>query len=150
MLSSRNILAFSDHGEYLAYSLPDGRLKIWETSTGVLKQEFVPSSHLSATCKSLSWGPTKRNSLLAKRPKKSTNEALSIEDLQLIAMGTIPGDILLYSFSKADLHSCLVKDQFYANFCILPLEHCTYVYNVPSERSGRKRNNLTGQGFLSS
>ncbi|GFR31657.1 WD repeat-containing protein 43 [Trichonephila clavata] len=107
MLSRKNILAFSHRGEYLAYSLPDGRLKIWETSTGVLKQEFIPSSHLSATCKSLSWGPTKRNSLLPKRPKKSSNETLSIEDLQLIAMGTILGDILLYSFSKADLHSCL-------------------------------------------
>ncbi|GFU88020.1 WD repeat-containing protein 43 [Trichonephila clavipes] len=106
MLSRRN-LAFSDRGEYLAYSLPDGRLKIWETSTGVLKQEFIPSSHLSATCKSLSWGPMKRNSLLTKKPKKSTNETLSLEDLQFIAMGTILGDILLYSFSKADLYSCL-------------------------------------------
>lgn len=107
MFSRQNILAFSHYGEYVAYSSRDGCLKIWETSTGVLKQEFTPSSHLSATCTSLCWGPTKRNSLLP-NPKKSRNELLSsIENLHLIAMGTITGDVLLYSFSNADLYSCL-------------------------------------------
>lgn len=59
----RNITAFSQNGEYLAYSSPDGCLKIWETSTSILKQEYTPSSHLSATCSSLSWGPHKQTSV---------------------------------------------------------------------------------------
>ena len=49
-------LSFSPNGEYFAYSSPDGTLKIWETVTGILKQEYTPSAHLSATCTCLSWG----------------------------------------------------------------------------------------------
>ncbi|GBM73312.1 WD repeat-containing protein 43 [Araneus ventricosus] len=104
----RNIIAFSYHGEYLAYSSPDGCLKIWETSTGTLKQEFTPSSHLTATCTTLTWGPSQINSNLPKSPKKSRNESLSVVgNLQLIAMGTLTGDILLYSFTNAELYSLL-------------------------------------------
>ncbi|CAL1265776.1 unnamed protein product [Larinioides sclopetarius] len=104
----RNIIAFSHHGEYLAYSSPDGCLKIWETSTGTLKQEFTPSSHLTATCTTLTWGPTQINLNLPKNSKKSKNESLSVVgNLQLIAMGTLTGDILLYSFTNAELYSLL-------------------------------------------
>ncbi|KAF8795159.1 WD repeat-containing protein 43 [Argiope bruennichi] len=103
----RNIIAFSHQGEYLAYSSPDGCLKIWETSTGTLKQEFIPSSHLTATCTTLTWGPSRTISNL---PKKSKNESLAvIGDLQLIAMGTLTGDILLYSFTNAELYSLLAN-----------------------------------------
>ncbi|GIY84932.1 WD repeat-containing protein 43 [Caerostris darwini] len=103
----RNILAFSRNGEYLAYSSPDGCLKIWETSTGILKQEFTPSSHLTATCTSIAWGPAK---LRTKSPKKSKNELLhAFANLQLIAMGTLTGDVLLYSFTNAELHTLLTN-----------------------------------------
>ena len=47
---------FSQNGEYFAYASPDGTLKIWETSTGLLKHEYTPSSHLSATCTCIAWG----------------------------------------------------------------------------------------------
>ncbi|KAG8185554.1 hypothetical protein JTE90_017559 [Oedothorax gibbosus] len=105
----RNITAFSQNGEYLAYSSPDGCLKIWETSTNILKQEYTPSSHLSATCSSLSWGPYKQTSQLAKSPKKLRGNDASLGNLQLISMGTMTGDILLYSFASADLFSCLTN-----------------------------------------
>lgn len=52
---------FSNNGEYLAYSSPDGRLKLWEGTSGKLKQEYTPSAHLSATCTCLSWGPTRHD-----------------------------------------------------------------------------------------
>jgi len=51
------VLDVSSDGEYLAISGADGVLKLWETSTGSLSQEYVPTSHLSATCTCLSWGP---------------------------------------------------------------------------------------------
>ena len=47
--------AFSDDCKLFAYSSPDGRLKIWDTDSGTLKQEYVPSSHLSAAATCLSW-----------------------------------------------------------------------------------------------
>ncbi|XP_035221166.1 WD repeat-containing protein 43-like [Stegodyphus dumicola] len=105
----RNLTNFSSDGQYFAYSSPDGCLKIWETSTNILKQEYTPSSHLSATCSSLSWGPCKQNAHLPKKSKKPKRNGVqsSLADLQLIAMGTLTGDILLYSFTNADLHSFL-------------------------------------------
>ena len=59
MAATRVPLAFSPNVEFCAYSSPDGSLKLWETNTGSLKQEYIPSSHLSATCSCLSWGPSK-------------------------------------------------------------------------------------------
>ena len=49
-------LAYSLNGEYFAHSSADGTLKLWDTTTGTLKQAYTPSSHLSATCTCLAWG----------------------------------------------------------------------------------------------
>lgn len=48
-------IAVSDCGQYLSYCTIDGQLKIWDTLSGQLKQEYTPSSHLSATCVTISW-----------------------------------------------------------------------------------------------
>lgn len=61
-------VAFSQTGEYFAYSSPDGTLKLWETVTGTLKQEYTPSSHLSATCTCLAWGPSRKSNVSCPRP----------------------------------------------------------------------------------
>lgn len=99
--------AFTCNGDYFAYSSPDGCLKIWETSTNILKQDYTPSSHLSATCSSLSWGPSKNDVHLSKKTKRSRTKQIdsSISNLQLIAMGTMTGDILLYSVAQGELHA---------------------------------------------
>lgn len=51
------VARFSPGGTYLGVSGADGRLRLWDTATSVLKQEFVPSSHLTATCTCLEWSP---------------------------------------------------------------------------------------------
>ena len=61
-------VAFSPTGEYFAYSSPDGTLKLWETATGTLKQEYTPSSHLSATCTCLAWCPSSKSNVSWPRP----------------------------------------------------------------------------------
>ncbi|XP_054707901.1 WD repeat-containing protein 43-like [Uloborus diversus] len=105
MNSFNNIVEFSENGEYVAYSSPDGCLKIWEASTNILKQEYTPSAHLSATCSSLRWGPCKQTTHGKKKAKISKGDAPMTSDLHLIAMGTLTGDVLLYSFTTAELHS---------------------------------------------
>ncbi|KAK2150432.1 hypothetical protein LSH36_405g01017 [Paralvinella palmiformis] len=101
------VLDVSSDGEYLAISGADGVLKLWETSTGSLSQEYVPTSHLSATCTCLSWGPRRhaRSSPRKKKKKLKTGVGEAVEKLDLIAMGTLSGDIILYSFIKGDLQT---------------------------------------------
>ncbi|CAG2109173.1 unnamed protein product [Medioppia subpectinata] len=52
---ANNPIALSDCGQYFSYCTLDGQLKIWDTLSGHLKQEYTPSSHLSATCVTISW-----------------------------------------------------------------------------------------------
>ncbi|XP_041353730.1 WD repeat-containing protein 43-like [Gigantopelta aegis] len=103
-------VAFSTNGEFLAYSGPDGVLKIWDASTGQVKQEYTPSSHLSATCSCLSWGPGRHFSSASSRKKKKRKSggASEIGELDLIAVGTTNGSILLYSVVKGELQTQLV------------------------------------------
>ncbi|CAH1793044.1 unnamed protein product [Owenia fusiformis] len=101
--------SFSPNGEYFAYASPDGTLKLWDTETGTLKQEFTPSSHLSATCSCLKWGSIRSR----KKPKKKRKslpgavEKTGTEVLDLLALGTSSGTILLYSVVHGDLHTQL-------------------------------------------
>lgn len=106
-----NNAVFSNHGEYLALSSYDGRLKLWETSSGCLKQEYTPSSHLSSTCTCLTWSTDKRSftSPKKKRKKIQNGDVSSENQPDLIAMGTTTGSILLYSFLKGELVSKLDK-----------------------------------------
>lgn len=48
-------LEISPDGELAIHSSHDGVLKVWETATNGLKNEYKPSSHLSTTCSCLSW-----------------------------------------------------------------------------------------------
>ena len=57
---------FSPNGEYFAFSSPDGTLKLYESATGTLQQEYTPSSHLSATCSCLSWCPIRQSTNVRK------------------------------------------------------------------------------------
>lgn len=51
------IVEFSKASRYLCHADVNGVVKIWDVITGVLKQEYVPSSHLSVQCTCISWSP---------------------------------------------------------------------------------------------
>ncbi|KAK3094081.1 hypothetical protein FSP39_023991 [Pinctada imbricata] len=100
--------SISENGELAIYSSPDGILKLWDTTTGALKQEYTPSSHLSATCSCLSWGP-KRNleTPRKKKKKKSLGGVKQLAEFDMVAVGTTAGNILLYSIVQGDIQSIL-------------------------------------------
>uniref|UniRef100_H3AWU6 WD repeat domain 43 n=1 Tax=Latimeria chalumnae TaxID=7897 RepID=H3AWU6_LATCH len=94
-------------------SAADGRVRFWDTRSGALRQEYVPSSHLSATCTCLSWGPA--GSRAAKegpqRKKRKSEAVAATEQLDLLAIGTAVGSILLYSTVKGELQSKLLDGE---------------------------------------
>ncbi|XP_029642688.1 WD repeat-containing protein 43 isoform X1 [Octopus sinensis] len=111
MMAATEVVKFSPNGNYLIHSSVDGIIKVWETQTGTLKDEFTPSSHLAATCSCLAWHPSVRSpeSLpKSKKRKKSLDETTSTaESLNLVALGTTAGNVFLYSVLKGDVHSRL-------------------------------------------
>ncbi|XP_059169796.1 WD repeat-containing protein 43-like isoform X2 [Physella acuta] len=109
-MASTHISSFSDDGEYFAHSSSDGTLRIFECATGILKQEYSSSSHLSATTSSLTWSRHRKESssppkAKKKRLSKSYDEEHFEDGLKLIALGTTAGTVNLYSFAKGLLHT---------------------------------------------
>uniref|UniRef100_A0A7N8XN71 WD repeat domain 43 n=1 Tax=Mastacembelus armatus TaxID=205130 RepID=A0A7N8XN71_9TELE len=99
--------------QYLAVCAQDGRLRVWNTDSKTLHQEYVPSAHLSATCTCIAWGPcrtVKVREFPAEGPqrKKRKSEAGQVEEkVDLLAMGTAAGTVLIYSTAKGALHCTL-------------------------------------------
>ncbi|KAM8833110.1 WD repeat-containing protein 43 [Synchiropus picturatus] len=93
--------------QYLALCAQDGRLRIWNTDSKTLHQEYVPSAHLSATCTCITWGPC-RTLKEGPQRKKRKSEAKQVEERDdLLAMGTAAGTVLIYSTAKGALHCTL-------------------------------------------
>ncbi|XP_047467183.1 WD repeat-containing protein 43 [Mugil cephalus] len=93
--------------QYLAVCAQDGRLRIWNTDSKTLHQEYVPSAHLSATCVCIAWGPC-RTVKEGPQRKKRKSEAVQVEEkADLLAMGTAAGTVLIYSTAKGALHCTL-------------------------------------------
>ncbi|XP_015604522.1 WD repeat-containing protein 43 [Cephus cinctus] len=100
--------AFSRDGQYLAYCGNDGKLKIWETATSRLKQEYVPNLHLASPCSVLGWITTCRRPTSKKRKKRSISE--DPEDKEIVAMGSLNGNVTLYDVAAGSVSKQLQYD----------------------------------------
>uniref|UniRef100_A0A8C2XN88 WD repeat domain 43 n=1 Tax=Cyclopterus lumpus TaxID=8103 RepID=A0A8C2XN88_CYCLU len=95
--------------QYLALCAQDGRLRIWNTDSKTLHQEYVPSAHLSATCICIAWGPCRTVKDGPQRKKRKSEAGQAAEKADLLAMGTAAGSVLIYSTAKGALHCTLVS-----------------------------------------
>ncbi|XP_071327226.1 WD repeat-containing protein 43 [Trachinotus anak] len=93
--------------QYLALCAQDGRLRIWNTDSKTLHQEYVPSAHLSATCTCIAWGPCRTVKEGPRRKKRKSEVGQVEEKADLLAMGTAAGTVLIYSTAKGALHCTL-------------------------------------------
>ncbi|XP_012679059.3 WD repeat-containing protein 43 [Clupea harengus] len=93
--------------QYLALCAQDGRLRIWNTDSKTLHQEYVPSAHLSATCTCIAWGPCRTAKEGPQRKKRKSEAGQSVETTDLLALGTAAGSILIYSTVKGALQCTL-------------------------------------------
>lgn len=112
-MNSDFICSASSNGSSVAICTSDGVIKFYDTLTSSFKLEYSSSSHLQASCTCLAWSKKRKTSAPAVKSKKTKtskdNSLISIEnelsDLDLIAIGTSQGSILLYSLTKAAVHS---------------------------------------------
>ena len=58
---------FSPIGQELALTTHDGRLTIWDAQTQQIKNQYIPSKHLSAVCTCLAWMPLRNSSTPQKK-----------------------------------------------------------------------------------
>ncbi|TMW52243.1 hypothetical protein DOY81_002710, partial [Sarcophaga bullata] len=54
-LGAQHVLGFSPDGKLFAFINDQGILRIWDTDTNELKQEYTPNLHLSGPCSALVW-----------------------------------------------------------------------------------------------
>ncbi|XP_072912111.1 WD repeat-containing protein 43 [Hemitrygon akajei] len=88
----------------LASVAGDGRIRVWDTQGGGLKHEYVPSSHLSATCSCLSWAvPRRLRQEVPQKKKRRSEKVEANNEVDLLAIGTAVGSILLYSLVRGEL-----------------------------------------------
>jgi len=118
MNSTDLICSPSASGSCVALCSPDGVIKFYDTLTSALKLEYSSSTHLQAACTCLSWSKKRRTANVSAKSKKnkttknssaSSNLENELNDLDLIAIGTSQGSVLLYSLAKAAIHSELVR-----------------------------------------
>ncbi|XP_066598472.1 WD repeat-containing protein 43-like [Prorops nasuta] len=109
-MASAGCSAFSSDGQYLAYCGNDGKLKIYETATDRLKQEYTPNLHLSSPCSVLCWiSVSQQSTSIAPSPwkklkKKSSDET---DSKGIVAMGSVNGTIILYDTTSATVSNQL-------------------------------------------
>jgi len=100
-MSSREEYKFSWSGSLLAVTHPDGRLGVWSSISSQLVHQYVPSSHLSASCTCLAWAPHPKLNTKKKKKEDGSDD--------LVALGTTGGTVLLYSSKQGDLVTVLTK-----------------------------------------
>lgn len=54
-LGQQHVLSFSPNGKLFAFINDQGILRIWDTETNELKQEYTPNLQLSGSCSALTW-----------------------------------------------------------------------------------------------
>ncbi|XP_028027498.1 WD repeat-containing protein 43 [Bombyx mandarina] len=94
---------FSEDGKYYSTITKDGRLKIWDTETNVLKQEYTPDLHLTSPPTCLQWTTVSQSVSNLKGNRSNSNASTSENESQCIVLGTTNGKLLIYSISQAKI-----------------------------------------------
>jgi len=99
--SVSNGSAFTHNGDFFALVSVDGRLRIWDTISGKLLQEFSANSTVESSCTCLCWTREKRKGKTSKEPirkkrKKKDNIDTDGFNYPSIVLGTNNGTLLSY------------------------------------------------------
>ena len=84
--------SFTHNGDYFALVSVDGRLRIWDTTSGKLVQEFSPSTVTEASCTCLCW-------MKKERKNETSRKVKMFCIINLSAWRDLTSNNLLFSFS---------------------------------------------------
>ncbi|XP_017066098.1 WD repeat-containing protein 43 [Drosophila eugracilis] len=131
-LGKKHVLGFSPNGGQLFASVDEtGILRIWDTETNTLKQEFTPNLQVSGPCTALTWV-----SLGSPRPKKSRKSLQSqdtpIEQLH-IALGTLKGSVAIYSLAEGKIVRTLSGDSHDGLVTSIAYDNAGHLYTVGAD-----------------
>ncbi|XP_060519596.1 WD repeat-containing protein 43 [Cylas formicarius] len=116
-------LQFSEDGKYFAQITLDGKLKIWNTVSNSLEQEFTPDFHLTTPCTCLHFIPNETSGTYKYSPSPKKNKKKDHINLDPnIALGTSSGLLLIYSIGKANVSLTLDSKTNSSVNCLSPVD----------------------------
>lgn len=102
--------SFTVNGDFFALLSVDGRLRIWDTSSGKLVQEFSPALHVESSCTCLCWtrGISDKNKKEPRRKKRKvvkteTNDSIAHKPYPSLLLGTKSGTLRSYDPVAGDI-----------------------------------------------
>lgn len=127
--NTQHVSEFSPDGKLFAFINAEGKLKIWDSESNQLKQEYIPNLHLSAPCTCFTWitvttsatnghvsaaaaaatthkscNFVKYSSTQGAKSKKSRKSLDRAETTLYIALGTSKGGVVLYSYATGKVN----------------------------------------------
>ncbi|KAH8285418.1 hypothetical protein KR054_008962 [Drosophila jambulina] len=131
-LGKKHVLGFSPNGGQLFASVDEqGILRIWDTETNTLKQEFTPNLQVSGPCTALTWvsvaGPR------SKKSRKSLPSQDAPNDQLHIALGTLKGALVIYSLAEAKITRTLGGDSHDGPVTSIAYDNAGHLYTVGAD-----------------
>jgi len=102
--------SFTHNGDYFALLSVDGRLRIWDTTSGKVVQEFSSNSAAQSSCTCVCW--TRKNFTrlekknLKRKQKKNEKAGIECVFLPSIAIGTDKGYLFCYNPTSGEIEKC--------------------------------------------
>ncbi|KAF9813087.1 hypothetical protein SFRURICE_000047 [Spodoptera frugiperda] len=135
--------AFSVDGKYYSAITQDGRLRIWDTETNVLKQEYTPDLHLTSPPSCLQWISATQS---ANTQKGGRRKSIS-EETHHVALATTSGKILIYSVSQAKVETVLSNENSHSGITSLDWHSKYGLYSCSKENSNTAARYLVAASY---
>ncbi|CAH0747818.1 unnamed protein product [Bemisia tabaci] len=130
-MSDSTLSTFSTCGKYFSSFGADGKLRIWDTLSNTLKQEYTPNMHLTSPITSLKWIKLSNPTYPTKIKRKSMDDNPLESDILLL--GTRNGQLQFYSVSSGEVSNELAKSHDSAITCMAWCKSVNYVYTASED-----------------
>lgn len=129
--------SFSKNGQYFALLSLDGRLRIWDTLSGKVIQEFSSNSAAQASCTCLCWTRSvfnKKGRKKLKRKLKVSGNENNIPFLSTLALGTEKGLMFCYNPTSGEVEVPQSEGHSAKINCVVYCEKSDVLYSCSDDK----------------